>query len=97
MHGCDEFLCSMRLYWYVFCMHLCVVCVCVRVCVYPRKDDTEVEETRMELMGLEQTASPTSPTSLTLTFSATSIDKSDVISEVEAERITDGDSSVMFF
>jgi len=67
------------------------------VCVYLRKDDTEVEETRMELMGLEQTASPTSPMSLTLTFSATSIDKSDVISEVEAERITDGDSSVMFF
>jgi len=74
-----------------------VVCVCARACVYLRKDDTEVEETRMELMGLEQTASPTSPMSLTLTFSATSIDKSDVISEVEAERITDGDSSVMFF
>ena len=71
---------------------LCVVCVCVDL----RKDDTEVEETRMELMGLEHTASPTSPTSLTLTFSATSIDKSDVM-EVEAERITDGDSSVMFF
>ncbi len=78
---------------------MCVwyVCVRARVRVYPRKDDTEVEETRMELMGLEQTASPTSPTSLTLTFSATSIDKSDVISQVEAERITDGDSSVMFF
>ena len=74
-----------------------MVCVCARACVYLRKDDTEVEETRMELMGLEQTASPTSPMSLTLTFSATSIDKSDVISEVEAERITDGDSSVMFF
>jgi hypothetical protein len=74
-----------------------VVCVRARACVYLRKDDTEVEETRMELMGLEQTASPTSPMSLTLTFSATSIDKSDVISEVEAERITDGDSSVMFF
>ena len=76
---------------------VCVVCVCARVFVYVRKDDTEVEETRMELMALEQTASPTSPTSLTLMFSATSIDKSDVISEVEAERITDGDSSVMFF
>ncbi len=74
-----------------------MVCVCARACVYLRKDDTEVEETRMELMGLEQTASPTSPMSLTLTFSATSIDKSDVISEVEAERIRDGDSSVMFF
>ena len=73
------------------------MCVCARACVYLRKDDTEVEETRMEVMGLEQTASPTSPMSLTLTFSATSIDKSDVISEVEAERITDGDSSVMFF
>ena len=78
-------------------MHVCVWYVCARVFVYVRKDDTEVEETRMELMALEQTASPTSPTSLTLTFSATSIDKSDVISEVEAERITDGDSSVMFF